>query len=119
MACRFFALDIVVPSIYNIIMNPITLPDPLVFEWDAGNQTKNFTKHGVTIRQAEAVILHPDHITFDDPAHSDHEKRYVAIGLSIDFEILTVIFTIRKNIIRIISARPSSKKERSLYEKTP
>ena len=107
-----------VTSIYNIIMNLIALPDPLVFEWDRGNQTKNFTKYGITIRQAEAVILHPDHITFDDPAHSAYKKRYVAIGVSINFEILTVVFTIRKNIIRIISARSSSKKEKSLYEKT-
>jgi len=96
----------------------IELPEPIAFEWDKGNQAKSFVKHRITNEESEEVLLSFEHIIFEDLAHSGIEKRYVAIGLSRNTKMLTVIFTIRKNKIRIVSARPASRKERRIYEKT-
>jgi uncharacterized DUF497 family protein len=86
------------------------------FEWDAGNATKNVTKHRVTAREAEAVFADPHVRVLDDIAHSTPELRWKAFGMTPQLRYLVVSFTIRVPLIRVISARPMNRKERKIYE---
>lgn len=85
------------------------------FEWDEGNKEKNFRKHKVTYREAEEIFENLPLRLYNDPKHSKLEERYPAYGKTNDNKPLTVVFTVRDNKIRIISARPQHKKERSQY----
>lgn len=87
------------------------------FEWDEGNVDKSYKKHGITPNETEEVFLDKDILLLEDIKHSKQEERYVAIGKIIKGDILFVAFTVRKDNIRIISARKVNKKERRLYEK--
>jgi len=88
----------------------------LYFEWDIEKENKNIQKHGITFKEAATVFLDNLADTFYDPDHSKKEDRYILIGLSESGNILVVAFTKRNDIIRIISARKATKKERRYYE---
>ena len=87
------------------------------FEWDKGNRFKNWLKHGVSQDEAEEVFLNEPLLLFDDDKHSQGEQRVLAFGHTNDGRCLVIAFTVRKNLIRIISARAMNKKERDVYEK--
>ena len=90
---------------------------PVKFEWDEIKAASNFTKHGATFDEASTVFADPLAIIFDDDAHSQTELREIIIGHSILERLLLVSFTERGNdIIRIISARAATKRERNDYE---
>lgn len=86
------------------------------FEWDEGNCDKNWKKHTVTMLESEEIFFNDQPITLEDDKHSIHEKRYAAFGKTDQDRTLTVVFTIRNNLIRVISARDMNKKERAFYE---
>ena len=89
------------------------------FSWDEGNARKNQDKHGVTQGEAEEMFFNQPLLVVGDDKHSQAELRYVALG-STNFDVLlAVVFTLRQEgtLIRVISARPMSKKERMYYEK--
>ena len=85
----------------------------LLFEWDDKKAAINLQKHGVSFETAILVFQDEDRIELYDSAHSADEDRYNTIGLVED--VLFVVFTERKNRVRIISARPANRKERSMY----
>lgn len=85
------------------------------FEWDKGNISKSYQKHGITPNEAEEVFLDKDILILEDIKHSQREKRMMAIGKIAKRRILFLAFTVRKGIVRIISARIANKKERRLY----
>lgn len=87
-----------------------------MFEWDKYNLTKIRLRHGITPEEAEQACFSHQAIIFDQK-HSFVEKRYQLMGRSGTERILFIVFTIRNNKIRIISARSASKKERINYEK--
>ena len=89
------------------------------FSWDEGNARKNQDKHGVTQSAAEEVFFNQPLLIVADDKHSQVELRYVALGSTNLDVLLTVVFTLRQeqSLIRIISARAMSKKERIYYEK--
>lgn len=87
------------------------------FQWDDGNTTKNSRKHGVRHEEAEQVFFNRPLLLLDDPAHSGSESRFKAFGATDASRLLTVSFTIRGKLIRVISARPMHRKERNRYEK--
>ena len=91
------------------------LPEPITFEWDAGNRDKNVQKHDVSPEEAEMVFFDPHKRILKDVLHSKHEHRYILIGNSRQKRFLFVVFAIRKQKIRVISARDLNKKERKLY----
>lgn len=93
------------------------LPEPLVFEWDAGNVDKNEKRHGVTNKEAEEMFVHKPLLLLEDKAHSKGETRYQAMGETSAFQLLFIVFMVRKKKVRIISARLMDKKERRTYEK--
>lgn len=94
------------------------LKDLLEFEWDEGNRGKNFKKHGVIDTESEEAFFDPEKKITKDKLHSESEERHILVGQAKQRKILFVVFTKRKNKIRIISSRPLNKKERHLYEKT-
>ena len=93
------------------------LPVPLVFDWDKGNIDKNWKRHKVQFKEAEEVFLNKPLKIFLDEKHSKVEKRFLALGITNDKRRLTIVFTFRKEKLRVISARDQNKKERNKYEK--
>lgn len=93
-------------------------PVPLAFDWDQGNIEKNWKIHKVHYKEAEEIFFNRPLKIFPDKRHSGKGKRFLALGVTYLKRRLTIIFTIRDNSIRIISARDQSKKERLIYEKT-
>ena len=87
------------------------------FEWDAGNAGKNWERHGVTQGESEEIFFNRPVLVAPDPTHSQVEPRYAALGQTSDGRLLTVVFTIRGTLIRVISARDMSRRERRRYEK--
>lgn len=87
------------------------------FEWDRGNSRKNEIKHGVTDREAEEIFFNQPILIARDIIHSTLEERFSALGITYSRRLLNVVFTFRNNRIRVISARPMSRKERMVYEK--
>lgn len=86
------------------------------FDWDFGNLRKNLDKHQVNCEEAEQVFEYKPFFLLDDPTHSRHETRIKAFRKTKKGKLLTLTFTMRRNLIRIISARPMHKKERKIYE---
>ena len=91
----------------------------LRFEWDLKKAQLNRRKHGVSFEEAETVFEDDFAILIDDPDHSDQEDRFVLLGLSASLRILVVSHTYRKadDLIRIISARKATRKEREAYNR--
>ncbi|MFN4775399.1 MAG: BrnT family toxin [Pseudanabaena sp.] len=85
------------------------------FEWDENKQQQNQQKHRISFEEATTVWTDPFALIAPDPTHSIIEKREWIIGKSYESCILVVVFTIREETIRIISARPASKSERKKY----
>ena len=87
------------------------------FDWDAGNVRKSADKHAVSPREAEQVFLDPRLLVLVDEEHSGNEKRFHAYGRSATNRLLLVSFTLRRDstMIRVISARNMSRKERQRY----
>lgn len=93
------------------------ISDPKEFQWDQGNDNKNYLKHKVSTSECESAFLDDSKIGFDDFKHSFKEKRLIVIGLAKPGRLLTIAYTIRNQKIRVISARDASKKENNIYEK--
>lgn len=87
------------------------------FDWDDGNIHKNEDKHGLRWTAIEEVFFNEPLLIVEDFKHSLNECRCVALGKNDFGELVTVVFTVRNNHIRVISARTMSKKERRIYEK--
>lgn len=86
------------------------------YEWDPVKAATNLKKHGV--RFADAVLVFEDEqaITIED-VDADGEQRFCTVGMDSVLAILVVVYAYRfENMIRIISARKASRKERILYE---
>lgn len=86
------------------------------FDWDKGNELKNWENHSVKKTETEQVFLNQPLLVFDTYTQNE-EKRFLALGVTNEGRFLTVIFTLRKKkLIRVISARDMSRKERKAYE---
>jgi uncharacterized protein len=91
-----------------------------VFSWDARKALSNLKKHGVSFEEAATVFSDPEALDWDDAVHSLAEYRSRRLGASIIGRILMIAYTPRrlkdgKEIVRIISARQASRKERQAY----
>ncbi|PHV61070.1 BrnT family toxin [Cyanobacterium aponinum] len=85
------------------------------FEWDSNKEEINRKKHNITFEQGCVIFNYP-RVTFEDTRKDYGETRYIAIGRNNQDFILTVVYTIRDDRIRIISARTGNKKERIIYD---
>lgn len=88
------------------------------FEWDKGNITKNWERHKITHIECEEVFFNWPLLVKGDIKHSEAENRYYVLGKTNTERLLFVVFTIRNNKIRVISARDMNRKERRQYEQT-
>ncbi len=83
------------------------------FEWDENKNSINKIKHKISFQIAAYVFNDPNYIEMYDFEHSIDEDRYIAIGKVGD--IIFVVFTEKKDTIRLISARLATSAERGLY----
>lgn len=86
------------------------------FQWDQGNRDKNWQRHGVSNAEAEQVFLNRPLIVAEDSGHAQDEARFYALGCTDGGRRVFVVFTVRGSLIRVISARDSSRKERGIYD---
>ncbi len=97
------------------------------FEWDEAKNLSNRRKHGVSFEEASQVFRDPLYVPVQDCVEGG-EVRWRTLGLVEDLLLLTVAHTVREergegtddgksvDVIRIISARPATRKERRRYE---
>ncbi len=85
------------------------------FEWDSKKAEENHKKHGVAFEEALTVFADPLANIFDDPDHSEGERRELIIGHSANQRLLVVSFTDRLPRTRIIGARDATARERRDY----
>ncbi|MHB8442864.1 MAG: BrnT family toxin [Patescibacteria group bacterium] len=85
------------------------------FDWDDGNVHKNKDKHNVIKKECEEVFFNKPYIVLYNQKHSIYENRFFIYGYTDKKRFLTIIFTVRENKIRVISARDQSKKEKTYY----
>ena len=85
----------------------------MTFEWDEDKNKINLEKHGIDFETAILVFNDMQRIEIFDLEHSVEEDRYNTIGMVND--VLFVVYTERKDNIRLISARLATKTERSIY----
>jgi hypothetical protein len=86
------------------------------FQWDEGNADKNWDLHQVSRGEAEQAFFNRPIVVAADLAHSGREARYAALGKTDGGRELAIVFTIRENLVRVISARDMSRRERRVYE---
>jgi uncharacterized DUF497 family protein len=88
------------------------------FDLDDGKARKSVDRHGVGQAEAEQMFLREPLIVADDQRHSRGEPRYHALGRTVDGRRLQATFTVRGDgtLLRVISARDMSRKERKIYE---
>ena len=90
----------------------------IAFDWDQWNVQKNELKHGVSRLEAESAFYDSRHRLFEDQEHStSRERRYILFGRGLEGRVLMVGFTLRANRVRVITARPASRRERKIYDK--
>ena len=87
------------------------------FQWDDGNSEKNWISHQVTKSECEQIFFNQPLILGNDEKHSEIEQRYYALGQTDDGRLLFIVSTVREKLIRVISARDMSKKEREVYKR--
>lgn len=85
-----------------------------MFEWDRAKDLINIAKHGVSFDLAKRVFEGPT-LTWVDDREDYGEVRRISIGMVEDAAVLVVAHTERNGRIRLISARPASRRERRLY----
>ena len=92
---------------------------PLRFEWDEAKNRENQRKHSVSFAEAQSVFFDENAVEFYDDEHSEWEDRFLLLGMSTRMRILLVCHCLREggSVIRIISARKATKKQRALYPK--
>jgi uncharacterized protein len=96
-------------------LGPDFFPNVEGFEWDEGNSSKNWTRHQVSQTEAEQVFLNRPLVVVGAPFKG--EPRRFAFGRTGAGRLLTVVFTIRGSLLRVISVRPMSRRERRGYGK--
>lgn len=88
----------------------------MIFEWDEDKEQKNIDKHGIDFSTAALIFGDNNRIELYDEKHSEYEDRYITIGMVNNIvTVLYVVYTERKDAIRIISARCATRREREVY----
>src|SRR3990172_3245345 len=95
------------------------------FEWDSAKAATNLSKHGVSFEEAASGFADTRGLDGPDIEHSSVEARFLRIGMSALGRILTIAYTVRVRrkdnveVIRIISARRASRREKAAYRQAP
>lgn len=86
----------------------------MVYQWNRDRAAANLRKHGIDF--ADAVSVFSDNLALTIPDERFDEKRFVTIGLDGFGRVLVVVYTLRGEAIRVISARKANRQERQQYE---
>jgi uncharacterized protein len=86
------------------------------FDWDVGNADKNWIRHRVSQVECEQVFFNRPLVAAEDVLHSSNEERFFALGHSDAGRLLFVVYTLRGEKIRVISARDMTRREQKEYE---
>jgi len=87
------------------------------FEWHSQKATINLKKHSISFDEASTVFVDPFACIFDDLDHSENDLREIIVGHSIAGRLIMCVFVEKvPGLIRIISARQTTNKERADYE---
>jgi uncharacterized DUF497 family protein len=100
----------------------VARPFQYYFEWDSSKARQNLRKHGVTFERATAIFQDPDALSAFDEEHSEHEDRWITMGLDGTGTLLVVCHTFHETAddaatIRLISARTATKNEIKQYRR--
>ena len=87
------------------------------FQWNAGNSDKNWRRHRVSQLEAEQIFFNRP-LVLRVSRYPGGEERFFALGRADSGRELAVVFTIRGKLVRVISARPMSRRERRAYAQT-
>jgi hypothetical protein len=85
------------------------------FEWDHAKAGQNFKKHQVSFETACETFFDPFLVTADGGVEQG-EAREALIGMTVAWKLLFVVYVMRGDVVRIVSARPTTKPERKRYE---
>lgn len=89
----------------------------MIYEWDTKKAAANLRKHGVSFDEGATVFLDPLAETFDDPDHSEDERRLITLGLSTLQRLVFVAHADSgEDRVRIISARAATRRESHAYQ---
>jgi uncharacterized DUF497 family protein len=86
------------------------------FEWDPEKARRNLSRHGISFEEAASAFADPLSLTIYDPDHSDDEDRFILVGVTRAGRLVVVAHTDRRSLVRIISARIATRRERTTYE---
>ncbi|HEY0151086.1 MAG TPA: BrnT family toxin [Longimicrobium sp.] len=89
------------------------------FEWDLEKAEANARKHGVSFVEALTAFGDSLSLTVMDPDHSEREERLLLLGRSVSDRLLVVSHEERGGVVRVISARLATRRERRKYEEEP
>jgi len=87
----------------------------ILFEWDSKKASTNLKDHGISFETA-GEVFHDPFVQVVDEEIVDDEEREAVIGMTVDWRLLYVVYVIRQEVVRIISARLVTKAERKSYE---
>jgi len=101
----------------------VVVEDPLQgctgLDWDDGNLEKNWELHRVPFWEAEEIFFNEPLVIMADRKHSGQESRYLALGQTDSGRPLLIsFFTVRRSLVRVISARDMTRKEVRTYEQS-
>jgi uncharacterized protein len=89
----------------------------IVFEWDEQKAVSDAAKQGVTFEEAKTVLADPLSLTIYDRFHSRlGDERFVTVGRSDRGRTLVVVHSDTDELVRIISAREATRRERQTYQ---
>ena len=91
------------------------------FDWSPAEARANLSKHGVSFEEAQSAFYDEYARQFFDETHSEEEERFILLGMSNRLRLLIICHCERSggNVIRIISARKATAKEKTFYEGPP
>ena len=84
--------------------------------WDPLKARANLAKHGVAFEDAELALSDPSGLTRED-SDARGEERFVTVGADALGRIVAVVYPYREEDVRLISARPATRKEKDAYAK--
>jgi uncharacterized protein len=92
-------------DIYKSAMGVVAkLQECVGFQWDDGNAGKSLEKHGVHDGECEEIFFNHPLIVGEDEEHSEDEPRGLALGQTNGGRYLFLVFTVRNQLVRVISA---------------
>jgi|SRR3989344_7499991 len=93
----------------------VVFKEAVEFDWDEGNVSKSLLKHNVTRQECEDVFTYQKRRIYEDIEHSQSEERWIILGRTGRGRHLFVVYTQRRDRIRVISARDINKKELKVH----